>query len=88
MKHLLVSIIVALVVAPALAARDRIPQRGVRRMVVFLLVFHLLYVAYLTLWYAPYVVPPVSAGAATRCTQTARSAFTHAARTTIRARSR
>jgi len=59
MKHLLVSIIVALVVAPALAARDRIPQRGVRRMVVFLLVFHLLYVAYLTLGYATYVVPPV-----------------------------
>jgi hypothetical protein len=57
MKHVLVSIVVAIVAVPALAARDASPRRGLRRMVLLLLAFHLLYVAWLTLVHATYVLP-------------------------------
>ncbi len=57
MKHLLMSIIIVLIAAPALAARVRDPRRGARRMLVALLAFHLAYVAYVTLVHAPYYVP-------------------------------
>jgi hypothetical protein len=56
-KHLLVSVIVALLVIPAIASRDPHPRRGARRMVLWLLVFNLLYVAYVTLVHANYFVP-------------------------------
>lgn len=45
----LMSIIFVTVAAPLLASRDPSPSRGVRRMVVVLLGFNALYVAYLTL---------------------------------------
>jgi hypothetical protein len=55
--QLLASIIVALVAAPALAARDPNPRRGARRAVLFLLGFTLLYVAHVTLVHAPFFPP-------------------------------
>jgi hypothetical protein len=57
MKHLIVSIIVATVALPAIAARHASPRRGVLQMVLFFLVFDLLYVAYLTLVHANHVLP-------------------------------
>lgn len=57
MKHLLVSIVVALLVVPGIAARDPRPRRGAQRMVLLLLVFNLLYVAYVTLVHANFFVP-------------------------------
>jgi hypothetical protein len=56
-EQLLFAIVVAIVAAPALAARDPNPRRGVRRAVVFLLAFTLLYVAYVTLVHATWVLP-------------------------------
>jgi hypothetical protein len=56
-EQLLVSIIVAIVAAPALAARDPDPRRGVRRAVYSLLAFTLAYVAYVTLVHATWVLP-------------------------------
>jgi hypothetical protein len=56
-EQLLVSIIVAIVAIPALAARDPNPRRGVRRALLFLLVFTLVYVAYVTLVHATWVLP-------------------------------
>ncbi len=57
MKHLIISIIVATVAVPAIAARYASPRRGVLRMVLFFLLFDLIYVAYLTLVHATYVLP-------------------------------
>ena len=57
MKHLIVSVIVAVIAIPAIVSRDPNPRRGVRRMVVLLLAFDLLYVAYLTLVHATYYLP-------------------------------
>jgi hypothetical protein len=56
-EQLLVSIVVAIVALPALAARDRNPRRGLRRAVVSLLAFTCLYVAYVTLVHATWVLP-------------------------------
>ncbi len=53
----MMSIIVATIVAPAIAARARDPGRGVRRMLLFLLVFNALYLAYLTLVHASVFEP-------------------------------
>jgi hypothetical protein len=54
---LLMSVFFAQVLIPALAARDPKPRRGVKRMVLLLLVFNALYVAYLTqlhpVWFVP-----------------------------------
>jgi hypothetical protein len=58
MKHLLMASIVATVAIPAIAARDANPLRGARRMVWLFLAFDLLYVAYVTLVHATYVLPP------------------------------
>ena len=58
MKHVLISIIAAIVVLPVIAARDPNPRRGATRMVLYLLAFHLFYVAWLTLVHASYVLPP------------------------------
>ncbi len=57
MKNLLISIIVATVALPAVAAQYASPRRGVLRMVFFLLAFVLVYVAYATLVHATYVLP-------------------------------
>jgi hypothetical protein len=58
MKHLLLSIIAATVVLPAIAARDGNPRRGATRMVLYFLLFDLIYVGYVTLIHATYVLPP------------------------------
>lgn len=58
MKHVLLSIIVATVVLPAIAARDANPRRGATRMVLYFLLFDLLYVAYAAFVHATYVLPP------------------------------
>lgn len=57
MEELLIPIIVALVAVPAIAARDPDPRRGVRRTVLFLLAFTLVYVGYVTLVHATWAVP-------------------------------
>ena len=57
-KHVLISVIVAVIVLPVIAARDPNPRRGATRMVLYLLAFHLLYVGWLTLVHANYVLPP------------------------------
>ena len=57
MKQLLVAIIVAAIVIPVITSRDPDPRRGARRMVLALLVFNLLYVAYVTLVHASSYVP-------------------------------
>lgn len=54
---LLISVLLASLGIPLLAARDRNPRRGVKRMVLLLLAFNLLYVAYLTLVH-PFVFVP------------------------------
>jgi hypothetical protein len=54
---LLMSIVVAALAIPALAARDSNPRRGLRRTVVLLFVFNALYLAYLTLVH-PFVFVP------------------------------
>ena len=48
MKHLLLAIIVATVVIPAIAARDASPRRGLKRMVLLLLLCTALYAAFVT----------------------------------------
>lgn len=53
----MMSIIVATIVAPAIAARAQDPGRGVRRMLLFLLIFNALYLAYLTLVHASVYEP-------------------------------
>jgi len=42
-KLLLLSVLMATIAIPALAARDPIPRRGVKRAVLFFLVFNLCY---------------------------------------------
>jgi xanthine/uracil permease len=56
-EQLLFAIIVAIVAVPALAARDPNPRRGVRRALLFLLAFTLVYVGYVTLVHATWVLP-------------------------------
>lgn len=57
MKHVLITIIVAVIAGPVIAARDPNPRRSARRMVWFLLAFNLAYVAWVTLVHANYFVP-------------------------------
>jgi hypothetical protein len=54
---LLMSVLIGGLVIPGIAARDRNPRRGARRMLVLLLAFNLLYVAYLTLVHTAVYVP-------------------------------
>lgn len=54
---LLMSVLFATMVIPAIAARDPNPRRGAKRMLVMLLVFHLVYVAWLTLGHVVLYVP-------------------------------
>jgi hypothetical protein len=56
-EQLLVSIIVAIVAIPALAARDPNPRRGIGRALLFLLGFTLVYVAYVTLVHTTWILP-------------------------------
>lgn len=53
----MMSILIATVAIPAAAARDPSPRRGVRRMLLGLLAFDALYLAYVALlhagWHAP-----------------------------------
>jgi cyanate permease len=54
---LLMSVFFANVLIPVLAARDKNPRRGVKRMLVLMLLFNALYILYLTqfhpVWYPP-----------------------------------
>lgn len=59
MKHLLITILLATVVIPVVASRDPNPRRGAVRMVLYFLLFNLVYVGYVTLIHATYVLPPV-----------------------------
>lgn len=54
---LLMSVLFASLAIPVVAARDRNPRRGVKRMVLLLLAFNLIYVAYLTMVH-PFVYVP------------------------------
>lgn len=53
----LMSIIFATILAPALAAFDPNARRGIRRLVLFMLGFNALYVAYLTLIHVTFFEP-------------------------------
>jgi hypothetical protein len=52
------SVLFASIAIPAVLARDRDPRRAVKRMLVLLLAFNALYLAYLTLVH-PFVYVPV-----------------------------
>jgi hypothetical protein len=54
---LLISIIIAAVAVPVIAARDPRPGRGLARMLVVLVAFNLVYLAYLTLIHVTVFVP-------------------------------
>ncbi len=54
---LLISVLFASLAIPALTARDRNPRRGVKRMLLLLLVFNAIYLAYLTLVHPLVYVP-------------------------------
>lgn len=56
-KAILMSVIVATIVVPTLAARDRNGRRGLKRMLVFLIAFNLLYVLLVALVYTTYFEP-------------------------------
>jgi hypothetical protein len=56
-KVVLMSVLFATVAIPALAARDPVPRRGLKRAVVLLVAFDVLYVAVLLLVYVPFLVP-------------------------------
>jgi len=54
---LLISVLIAALAIPAMAARDPNPRRGVKRMVLLLLAFNAVYLAYITLVH-PFVFAP------------------------------
>lgn len=54
---LLLSVVVAAIALPALAARDPRPRRGFRRLMVALLLANAAYLAYLTLLHPVLFVP-------------------------------
>lgn len=54
---LLMSVLFAGLAVPMLAARDPNPRRGVKRMVLFLLLFNAAYLAYVTLVHPEVFVP-------------------------------
>jgi len=55
---LLMSVFFASLLIPVLAARDRNPRRGVKRMLVLLLLFNALYIVYISRFH-PVWFPPV-----------------------------
>ncbi len=54
---LLMSVMLASVAIPLATALDRNPRRGLKRMLLLLLVFNLAYVLYLTRWHPVLFVP-------------------------------
>jgi hypothetical protein len=56
-SFLVMSVMIAALVIPALAARARSPRRGVRWMLLLLFVFNLAYVAYMALIHTEVFVP-------------------------------
>jgi hypothetical protein len=56
-KVLLMSVIAATMLAPTLAARDVVPVRGIKRALLFLVVFFAAYLAALVLVYIKFYVP-------------------------------
>lgn len=54
---LLMSVVIAAVAIPAIASRERDPRKGMRRMLLMLLIFNGLYIAYLTLVHVAFYVP-------------------------------
>ena len=54
---LLMSVLFAQLLIPALAARDPLPRRGVKRMMFMLLAFNAAYLAYFTLLHPVLWVP-------------------------------
>ncbi len=54
---LLMSILIATVAAPALAARHPLARRGLKLMLLFLLAFNALYLAYVTLVHVELFLP-------------------------------
>jgi len=51
------SVVFALIAIPAITARDRNPRRGLKRMLLYLLLFNLAYLTYLTLAHPVLFVP-------------------------------
>jgi hypothetical protein len=56
-KLVMMSILVATVAGPVAFARDASPIRGLKRTLLFMFVFQLLYVAYVTVVHTTYHVP-------------------------------
>ena len=54
---LLMSVLIASMVIPAVTARERDARKGMKRMLLLLLLFNALYVAYLTLVHVAVYVP-------------------------------
>lgn len=54
---LLMSVLIASMVIPAIASREPDPKKGMKRMLLLLLLFNALYVAYLTLVHIVVYVP-------------------------------
>lgn len=54
---LLMSVLIASMVIPAITSRDRDPRKGMRRMLLLLLLFNGLYIAYLTLVHVEVFIP-------------------------------
>jgi len=54
---LLISLLIAALAIPAITARDPNPRRGLKRMVMLLLAFNALYLAYITLIHPLIFVP-------------------------------
>ena len=52
-KLLLISICVATIAIPSLCAREPNPRRGIKRMLLWMLVFNALYLGYLLRFYVP-----------------------------------
>jgi heme A synthase len=58
MQKVLLSVVVATVVIPLLAARDRSPRRGAMRLLASLLVFAIAYAAWVAIVHAGWGLPP------------------------------
>ena len=54
---LLMSVLIASMVIPLITSGDRDPRKGMKRMLLLLLLFNALYVAYLTLVHVAVYVP-------------------------------
>ena len=54
----MMSVLIVTIVAPALFARDDHAIRGLRRTLLFLVVFNLLYLGYVSVIHTTFFVPP------------------------------